>query len=85
MVIASLSVKSVSAVPSTTKVGIVSCLTSPLGPRLSNQARSSALSVPVAAPLVKALRMCGSSRPLEVGMPSVVSALAHPPLTVSSL
>jgi len=85
LVIASLSVNSVSAVPSTTNVGIVSCFTRSLGPRLSNQARSSALSVPVAAPEVNADRMCGSSRPLDVGMPSVVSALAHPPLTVSSL
>jgi hypothetical protein len=80
LVIAALSVNSVSAVPSTTNVGIVS-----FGPRLSNQARSSALSVPLAAPEVNADRMCGSSRPLEVGMPSVVSALAQPPLTVSSL
>ena len=85
LVIASLSVNSVSAVPSTRKVGTVICLTRSPGPREANQSRSSSESFPVAAPEVNADRMCGSSRPLEPGMPAAVSPAAQPPLTVCSL
>jgi hypothetical protein len=65
-----LRVKSVSALPSTRKVGTVICLTRSPGPREANQARSSALSVPVVTPVVNALVMCGSRRPFEVGAPA---------------
>ncbi len=68
--IASSSVNSVSAVPSTTNVGTVICLTRSPGPRLTNQARSSAVSMPVATPEVKADVMWESSRPLEPAVPA---------------
>src|SRR3954469_6105504 len=80
LVIASSSVNSVSAVPSTRKVGTVICLTRSPGPRDANQSRSSALSVPVLTPVVKADVMCGSSRPLELGTPAAYSSDDQPPL-----
>ncbi len=95
--IASLGVKRVSAVPCTSRVGTRICETSASpGPRLSNQARSSADRWPVARPSVSAEVMCGSTVPVwtpaglmtpsavAVGMPSPESAAAQPPLTRSS-
>ena len=95
--IASLGVKRVSAVPCTSSVGTRICETSASpGPRLSNQARSSADRWPVASPSVSAETMCGSTVPVctpaglmtpsavAVGMPRPDSAAAQPPLTMSS-
>ena len=84
MRIASVVVNSVSAVPCRSSVGTRMRLTSASpGPRDSNHARSSADSLPVVVPEMKADPMCGSSRPLA--WPAAYSTDDQPPLTVSSL
>ena len=83
--IASLGVKSVSAVPWTSSVGTRICETSASpGPRLANQARSSSERWPVASPSASAEVMCGSTVPVctpaGLMMPSAVAVgIPRPP------
>ena len=64
MSIASDGVNSVSGVPWRISVGTLIRLTSALGPRDANHARSWADRLPPTAPLANADVMCGSSRPV---------------------